>query len=91
MENLNRGDRLKDWLINYGPQSIYWKKTGTANKIEKEDAALCDLHDILTLESEETISTYFNSIKLELITKAVKADLECEDQPVPRGWPEPTD
>lgn len=91
MENLKRGDRLKEWLINYGPQSIYWKKTGTANKVENKGAALSDLHDILTLENEEDISTYFNSIKLELTTQAVNADIECEDQPVPRGWPEPTD
>jgi len=77
--------------MDHAPQSIYWKSFKAPEVIDRKEGALSDLQDMINQESKEDIAAYFAEIQTELKKKAIAADAECEDQPVPKGWPEPTD
>lgn len=91
MKPFRQGDHLREWLLHNGPKSIYWTSFSTTLCKEQSKDILSDLQDIVLKNSEAEIAAFFADIKAELRTLAVKADAECEDQPVPQGWPEPTD
>jgi len=88
---LKHGERLKYWLLKNAPKSLYWKSDLSGAINQEKTEALADLQELLQRCDDEEISEYFSAIKQKLKERAISADLECEDSPVPKGWPEPTD
>jgi len=91
MRTIQLGERLREWLLYNGPRSIYWKTYNHALCRDQNKDVLSDLQEMILQKSEADLTVFFADIKSELRAKAMKADAESEDQPVPQGWPEPTD
>lgn len=79
------------WLEQRCPRSIYWPEYSSSVSTSPSVLALKDLEMMITDDSEEDILNFIREIKTNIRKQALAADQMCEDQPVPRNWPEPTD